>query len=136
MIPMIPTWHCKVPFPQCKLEIIIFLAILTFVWVHDVQVALVPLWQMFSAEQLLFGLFSQQLRKYVCDIDEKHPSIVLKIQTSLCTGKAFSSHNMFLGNKMKRKGRRGQKKQHWNSSNRTYIDDRELLPRRRCKLGD
>lgn len=66
--------------PQCKLEIFFFLDVFTFVWVHGVQVALVPLWQMYSAEQLLSGLFSQQLRKCMCDIDGKHQPIVLKIQ--------------------------------------------------------
>lgn len=66
--------------PQCKLEIVIFLDAFTFVRVHSVQVALVPLWQMYSAEQLLSGLFSQQLRKCMCDIDGKHPPIVLTIQ--------------------------------------------------------
>lgn len=55
--------------PQCKLEIVIFLAALTFVRVHDVQVALVPLRQMYSSKQLLSGLFSQQLHKCTCDID-------------------------------------------------------------------
>lgn len=66
--------------PQCKLEIIIFLDSFTFVRVHGVQVALVPLWQMYSAEQLLSGMFAQQLRNCMCDIDGKHQPIVLKIQ--------------------------------------------------------
>lgn len=80
--------------------------------VHDVQVALVPLRQMYSAKQLLSGLFSQQLRKCMCDIDGKQRPIVLKIQRACALGKAFWSRDVFLGHETKRKGRSVRRKQH------------------------